>query len=49
MCHEILAENLGMHRVTAKFVLRLLNDDQKQNCVDVIKKLVNRANADKKF
>ena len=37
MCHEILTENLGMHHVAAKFVLRLLSEDHKQNCVDVSK------------
>jgi len=35
VCHEILTENLGMHRMAAKFVPRLLTDDQKQNRVDV--------------
>jgi len=35
VCHEILTENLGMHRIAAKFVPRLLADDQKQNRVDV--------------
>jgi hypothetical protein len=49
MCHEILTENSGMHRVAAKFVLHLLSEDQKQNCVDVGKELVNYANADKNF
>jgi len=31
VCHEILTENLGMHRIAAKFVPSLLTDDQKQN------------------
>ena len=31
VCHEILTENLGMHRIAAKFVPRLLTEDQKQN------------------
>jgi len=31
MGHEILTENLGMHCTAAKFVPRLLKDDQKQN------------------
>ena len=35
VCHEILTENLGMHRIAAQFVPRLLTDDQKQNRVDV--------------
>ena len=28
VCHEILTENLDMHRIAAKFVPRLLTDDQ---------------------
>jgi len=35
VCHEILTENLDMHRIAAKFVPHLLTDDQKQNRVDV--------------
>jgi len=35
VCHEIITENLSMHRIAAKFVPRLLTDDQKQNRVDV--------------
>ena len=31
VCHEILTEKLGMHRIAAKFVPRLLTDDQKQS------------------
>jgi hypothetical protein len=46
VCHEILTENLGMHRIAAKFVPRLLTDDQKQNRVDVSKELLDRANDD---
>ena len=46
MCREILTENLGMHRVAAEFVLRLLIEDEIQNRVDVSRQLVNRANAD---
>jgi len=41
-CHEILTENLGMHRVAAEFV----SEDQIQNRVDVSRELVDRANAD---
>jgi len=47
-CHEILTENLGMPHVAAKFVLRLLIEDQKQNHVDIIKETVDHANADEK-
>jgi DNA-binding Lrp family transcriptional regulator len=46
VCHEILTENLGMHRIAAKFVPRLLTDDQKQNRADVTKELLDRANDD---
>jgi len=46
VCHEILTENLGMHRIAAKFVPRLLMDDQKQNRVDVSQELLDRANDD---
>jgi len=35
-----------MHHITAKFVPRLLTDDQKQNRVDVSKELLDRANDD---
>ena len=49
MCHEILTENLGMHRVAANFVLCLLSENQKQNHVDVSKELVDCANADEHF
>jgi len=31
-CHQIFTENLQMRRVSAKFVLRFLTDDQKGNC-----------------
>jgi hypothetical protein len=48
-CHEILTENLGISHVAAKFVPHLLGEDQKQNCVDVSKHLVNSANADDNF
>jgi hypothetical protein len=49
MCHEIRTENLSMHCIAAKFVPRLLSEDQKQNHVDVSKELVDRANADEHF
>jgi histone-lysine N-methyltransferase SETMAR len=32
---ETLTENLNMQRITAKFVPRLLTNDQKQRCVNV--------------
>ena len=46
VCHEILTKNLGMHRIAAKFVPRLLTDDQKQNRGDVSQELLDRANDD---
>jgi hypothetical protein len=46
VCHEILTENLGMHRIATKFVPRLLTDDRKQNRGDVSKELLDRANDD---
>jgi len=49
VCHEILAENLGMDRIAAKFVPRLLTDDQKQNRVDVSQELLHGANDDDNF
>ena len=49
VCHEILPENLGRHRIAAKFVPRLLTDDQKQNRVDVSQELLDRVNGDDNF
>ena len=46
VCHEILTENFGIHRIAAKFVPSLLTDDQKQNQVDVSQKLLDQANGD---
>jgi hypothetical protein len=46
VCHEILSENLDMHRIAAKFVPHLLMDDPKQNRVDMSKELLDRANDD---
>ena len=48
-CHEIRTENLDMHCVAAKFVPHQLSEDQKQNCFDVSKELVNLANVDADF
>jgi hypothetical protein len=45
-CCESLTENLGMRRIAAEFVQRLLSEDQTQNRVDVSRDLVDRANAD---
>ena len=42
VCHEILTENLGMHRIAFKFVPHLLTGDQKQNRVDASQELLDR-------
>ena len=34
-CQRVLTEELGMHRVAAKFVPRILTDDQKQQRINV--------------
>ena len=34
-CNEILVDTLGMHRVAAKFVSRLMSQDQKDNRVTI--------------
>ena len=49
LCHMILTENLDMHHVAARFVPRLLNEDQKEYHADVSKELVNHANADENY
>jgi len=38
-----------MRRVSAKFVPRLLNDDQKENCVEISKELLANANGNENF
>jgi hypothetical protein len=47
--HEILVENCGMHHIAPKFVPCLLNEDQKQNYVNVSKELVDSADTDEYF
>jgi hypothetical protein len=49
MGHEIFTENLGLHHFAGKFVLQLLSEDKKKNCVDVNKELVDHANGDEEF
>ena len=48
-CQEILTENLGMRRVAAKFVPRLLSVDQKQCRVDVCSELRETSENDPTF
>ena len=48
-CHTILTEKLKMHRVAAKFVQRLLREEQKQNCGTVSQELLDHSNTDENF
>jgi len=48
-CHTILTEKLKMRCVAAKFVPRLLTEEQKQNCVTVSQELLDRSNTDENF
>jgi histone-lysine N-methyltransferase SETMAR len=45
-CHNILTEKLGMHRVAAKFVPRLLTDEQREQRVGINQELLDQANSD---
>jgi transposase len=47
-CHTILNEKLMMHRVAAKFMPRLLTEEQKENRVTVNQELLDRSNTDEK-
>jgi len=48
-CQRVLTEELGMHRVTAKFVPRILTADQKQQSVNVCTELHQLASDDEMF
>jgi len=48
-CHTILTEKLKMHRAAAKFVPRLLTEEQKQNRVTVSQELLDHSNSDENF
>ena len=43
-CHQICTEKIQMLRVSAKFVPRLLYDDQKENRVEISHELLANAN-----
>ena len=45
-CHEIFSDNLGMRRVSAKIVLKLLNFDQKNRRMSIAQELLNDVNDD---
>ena len=48
-CHLILTDKLKVRCVAAKFVLCLLTDAQKENCVTVSQELFDCSNADENF
>ena len=48
-CQAILIEKLNMYRVAAKFVLRVLTEDQKANCVNISQELLDRVIVDENF
>jgi hypothetical protein len=48
-CVKILTENLGMQHVAAKFLPRLLTDEQKQNRLEISQEIFDRANTDENF
>lgn len=45
-CHSILTNDLGMRRVAAKFVPKLLNVDQKQHRINIAKELLDSVRDD---
>jgi len=48
-CQQIFTEKLQMRRVSAKFVPRLLTDDQKENRVEISQELLANANSNENF
>ena len=48
-CHQTFTEIIQMRRVSAQFVPRLLTDDQKENCVEISRKLLANANGNENF
>ena len=48
-CQRVLTEELGMHRVAAKFVPRILTADQKQQRVNVCTELRQLVSDDETF
>ncbi|XP_065645409.1 protein GVQW3-like [Hydra vulgaris] len=43
LCHNIFSNVLGMKRVAAKFIPKLSNFDQKNNCMNIAKELLNES------
>jgi len=48
-CRQIFTEKVQIHRVSAKFVLRLLTDGQKENRVEISQELLANANGNENF
>ncbi|UYV76633.1 hypothetical protein LAZ67_14001537 [Cordylochernes scorpioides] len=48
-CHSIFINDLGMRRVTAKFVPKLLNCDQKQHCMNIANEMLDSVRDDPNF
>ena len=48
-CHQIFTEKLQLRHVRAKFVPRLLIDDQKENGVEISQELLDNANGNENF
>ena len=48
-CQQIVTEKLQMCRVSAKFVPRLLTDDQKENRIEISQELLANANGNENF
>jgi hypothetical protein len=46
-CDNILTEKLGMHHISAKFVQRLLTNEQNEQRVAISQELLGQANSDK--
>ena len=45
-CYEILTTKLKMHRIAAKFVPRLMTDDEKANRARIFQELLDRSDED---
>ena len=48
-CHSILSDELGMKRVSAKLVPKLLTEEQMEHRIEVCKELRNRVSNDPSF
>ena len=42
-------EKLNMHHISTKFLLHLLTDDQKENCVNISQELHDQTNVNENF